>query len=409
MGCLLRFVLVSCFTSLLFFPGYSFGFSVPAQEEKGKLEGLVLKDESATKRQIIFADSNEATVRNIESQTEIPLIADQPISTVNRIEGCNPNIATFDSCHRNVIPEDDIYSQNKSDQESAVDPTVIRLAEEANLTIGDSLANHKIVFGRASCKCGVSTRRIVGGSPSSIRDLPWTVALTRGSSWGGSGRAFCGGTLINSRYVLTASHCVDGQTASAIQVLINEQDMTQSGEAATERYSVSSIIMHSGYNRRNIDNDIALLKLSRPVALIANGPIVPACLPASNSNSFAGVTATVAGWGATSQGSSVSSVLRKVEVPVISNRDCNTQTKYPNKITDNMLCAGFLESGGRDSCQGDSGGPLIINNGGRKTLIGIVSWGYGCAQPKAPGVYTRVSKYPDWILANTRDADWCEG
>ena len=109
--------------------------------------------------------------------------------------------------------------------------------------------------------------------------------------------------------------------------------------------------MHSQYNRRNIDNDIALLKLSRPVSLTRNGGVVPACLPASNSNSFAGVQATVAGWGATAEGYPTSSKLRKVDVPVISNNDCRSKSSYGSKITDNMLCAGYLDQGGRDSCQ----------------------------------------------------------
>ena len=141
------------------------------------------------------------------------------------------------------------------------------------------------------------------------------------------------------------------QSASGINVLLNEQDFDSQSEAYTERYTVANIIMHSQYNRRNIDNDIALLKLSRPVSLTRNSGVVPACLPASNSNSFAGVVATVAGWGATAEGYPTSSKLRKVDVPVISNSDCRSKSSYGSKITDNMLCAGYLDQGGRDSCQ----------------------------------------------------------
>ncbi|CAG7717287.1 unnamed protein product [Allacma fusca] len=259
---------------------------------------------------------------------------------------------------------------------------------------------------RLQCACGrtlplptscdklskVDCEKIVGGELAYIREYPWTVALVRYSSFGGSKRPFCGGTLINNRYVLTASHCVDGQQARNVAVLVNEQDLLSTSEAKTSEISVDQIIMHKDYNRQNIDNDIALLRLSKTVDIASTITITrPGCLSAS-SYDFSGKIATVAGWGATSQGGQTSNVLRKVDVPVISNKDCNDKTSYAGRITENMLCAGDVEKGGIDSCQGDSGGPLITTHGGRKTLIGVVSWGHGCAQPKSPGVYTRVSR-----------------
>jgi len=282
---------------------------------------------------------------------------------------------------------------------------------------------------RSSCYCGTPIKanirpgpdddpcwvnqihKIIGGEPASIRDYPWTVGLLRRGflGFGGSSKPFCGGTLINDRYVITASHCVDGQIPQNLQVLINEQDLTVSTESMTIKKDVERIIMHAGYDRRVIDNDIALIKLAEPIPLGGGDNTVrPVCLPANNDNDFDGLTATTAGWGVTSQGGSQSKVLLKVDVPIISNKVCNSdQTQYSGKITANMICAGHLNEGGKDACQGDSGGPLIIENGGRRTLVGVVSWGYGCAKPHAPGVYTRVARYPDWILSNTRDAEWC--
>jgi len=120
--------------------------------------------------------------------------------------------------------------------------------------------------------------------------------------------------------------------------------------------------------------------------------------------------AIVAGWGAMEEGGSVSATLRQVVVPVLTNKACNWRTLYLGRITDNQLCAGELTSGGKDSCQGDSGGPLVLNrgeNGQQKLLAGVVSYGYGCARPFAPGVYTRTGRYSQWIVENSEDADFC--
>ncbi|CAG7835866.1 unnamed protein product [Allacma fusca] len=261
-----------------------------------------------------------------------------------------------------------------------------------------------------TCFCGTPLpNKIVGGEQALIKEYPWTVGILRRGflGFGGSSKPFCGGTLVNDRYVVTASHCVDGQLPSNLQILLKEQDLAVDQETLTKKVDVAEIIMHEGYDRRTIDNDIALIKLESPVTL-SEEFIRPACLPANNENDFDGLVATAAGWGTTSQGGSQSSVLLKVAVPIISNKVCNSnETKYQGKISPNMICAGVLGVGGKDACQGDSGGPLTIPNGGRTTLIGVVSWGYGCAKADSPGVYTRVARYPDWILRHTSDATWC--
>ncbi|XP_021966516.1 trypsin-1 isoform X2 [Folsomia candida] len=204
-------------------------------------------------------------------------------------------------------------------------------------------------------------------------------------------------------------HCVDGFKAEKIQVWLNEEDFRVEDETLTGtlRIDVEEIIMHAEYDRNKIKNDIALLKLSQPVDIV--NTIRPVCLPADSSESYDNEKAIVAGWGATEQGGSVSSTLQKVVVPIIPNKVCNWRTLYLGQITDTQICAGELSSGGKDSCQGDSGGPLVVNRGenGQKLLVGVVSFGFGCARPFAPGVYTRVSKYPEWIVENSVDADYC--
>jgi hypothetical protein len=270
--------------------------------------------------------------------------------------------------------------------------------------------------GSQVCQCGRPRDRIVMGEPAKINDIPWTVALARNGffGFGASKKPYCGGTLINDRYVATASHCVDAMFAPGIKVWMNDEDLVSTSETQGGRqvYDVERIIMHPQYDRRTVNYDIALLKLRTPVPISAaqnsdKTYITPACIPVNNDANFTGQIATVAGWGVTSQGGSLSNVLQKVNVPIIDNDVCNRDTQYTGKITENMMCAGYIEEGGRDSCQGDSGGPLIIDNNDRKTLVGVVSWGFGCAKPKAPGVYSRVGRFSAWILENTKDAEWC--
>lgn len=92
------------------------------------------------------------------------------------------------------------------------------------------------------------------------------------------------------------------------------------------------------------------------------------------------------------EGGMTSPKLMRVSVPIVSRTKCEEAYKGLSTITSRMICAGYTE-GGKDSCQGDSGGPLTANG----TLYGIVSWGYGCAKPEYPGVYTNVANLRSWI------------
>jgi len=167
--------------------------------------------------------------------------------------------------------------------------------------------------------------------------------------------------------------------------------------------SVSQIIPHPSYDAGTERNDIALLKLSSPVTVSAT--VLPVCLPPPNPK-YTNQNAWVTGWGTTSSGGSSPNTLREVQIKVLSNTAC--KSAYSNAaITDSMLCA---SAPGKDSCQGDSGGPLVIKDaGGNYDQIGVVSWGYGCANSRYPGVYTRVNNYLDWIKDNTKDGVYCKG
>lgn len=211
---------------------------------------------------------------------------------------------------------------------------------------------------------------------------------TRGS------RPFCGGTLISSNTVLTAAHCK--QDVSQFRVVVGEHDVTQrDGE---QRVTPSQWISHPQYNSNSQDNDFAIIRLSEDVTF--SDTVMPVCMPDTGKN-YDNVPATVTGWGTRSSGGSQPNVLYEVDVDTQSNAQCTSSaTAYSSRdITSNMICA---SNPGKDSCQGDSGGPLVtLENNRYYSLIGVVSWGYGCAQSNAPGVYSRVTQQMDWINTNT--------
>uniref|UniRef100_A0A8C9SEK5 trypsin n=1 Tax=Scleropages formosus TaxID=113540 RepID=A0A8C9SEK5_SCLFO len=158
-------------------------------------------------------------------------------------------------------------------------------------------------------------------------------------------------------------------------------------EGTEQRIFVEKAIRHPGYSSSNYDNDIMLIKLKQPA--VFNEFVHP--IPLASSCARPGEACLVSGWGnQINTGVHYAAVLQCLNLPILSESQC--RNSYGSLITDNMLCAGFLE-GGKDSCQGDSGGPLVCHG----QLQGVVSWGSGCAEPGYPGVYAEVCRYIDWI------------
>lgn len=233
--------------------------------------------------------------------------------------------------------------------------------------------------------------RIVGGVQAKEGEMPYIVSL-QANGWG----HFCGGTLIAKNWVLTAAHCVfeNGQVGGVDDIYVGLYDQTELRVA--EKMKPVKIHPHPKYVTSKTDYDFALIELSenssrKPMALntkeIAIGTTA--------------ISAVTAGWGTTSSGSSTTpDILRKVSVPLVSQKNCNLPASYNGRITDRMICAGY-KNGGKDSCQGDSGGPLTVTRNGVTSLVGVVSWGQGCAWKDKYGVYSKVNAEITWIKSVT--------
>nr|KAF6468325.1 transmembrane serine protease 5 [Rousettus aegyptiacus] len=158
---------------------------------------------------------------------------------------------------------------------------------------------------------------------------------------------------------------------------------------------VERIIPHPLYSAQNHDYDVALLRLRTP--LMFSDTVSAVCLPAKEQDFPRGSQCWVSGWGHTDPSHTHSSdTLQDTVVPLLSTQLCNSSCVYSGALTPRMLCAGYLD-GRADACQGDSGGPLVCPDGDTWRLVGVVSWGRGCAEPNHPGVYAKIAEFLDWI------------
>lgn len=236
--------------------------------------------------------------------------------------------------------------------------------------------------------------RIVGGEESAEGAWPFMTALVRKGASAENGQ-ICGASFIGKRYVLTASHCVEGATAEDLEVVIGIHDLKKESTQG-KRVAITNISMHENYSSPvELNNDIALLELASDVAgVTAVKPATPAIMQLVKT----GDPLTVMGWGNRSgSGEDFSSILHQVVVPLYDREAC--KAAYSG-LTEQMLCAGLTE-GGKDSCQGDSGGPIVMKHNDELYQVGIVSFGDGCAVAGKPGVYAKVSAFEAWLKQKT--------
>ncbi|PFX28263.1 Transmembrane protease serine 5 [Stylophora pistillata] len=242
------------------------------------------------------------------------------------------------------------------------------------------------------CGARPSSTRIVGGTVATINSWPWQVMLIEYR------KQFCGGSLVDPYWVITAAHCVQRKSASNLKIKVGAHYRT-SGSVGTEQdITVSKIIVHENYqNPYTYSNDIAILKLEKPAVLGVGVGLV--CLPDIKNILPVDLNETcwITGWGDLYSAGYQPNTLMQASVPLVSKQRCSNV--YPGKIDDSMLCAG-LDQGGIDTCQGDSGGPLVCEFNGTWHLEGITSWGHGCAQAYKYGVYAKVRALDSWVRAN---------
>jgi secreted trypsin-like serine protease len=242
--------------------------------------------------------------------------------------------------------------------------------------------------------------RVVNGQDATECEWRWQVSLRLARQGGGELKHFCGGAVIDNRWILTAAHCTKKFTAPQVKVVLGDFRKNQTGD--TERmYSVEKIIQHPEYNKTiSLDYDYALIYLESDIVM--NDCVTPVCLKSEDPP--IGTKCWITGWGALSEEGLSPDAMQEGRVEITDVAQCkDIYSKYNQEITSRMLCAVGATTNGLpvDACQGDSGGPLVCQwgagAGAHWGLHGVSSWGIGCARQGYPGVFSRPSAILPWI------------
>jgi trypsin len=229
---------------------------------------------------------------------------------------------------------------------------------------------------------GEAQTRVVGGSVARTGDAPWAIQLSNSHS-PVSSKEWCGSTLVAANKIVTAAHC-SKEPASTYTAIQGRDHLTDTGG---QKSAISHIWIDPAYGKRR-GHDVAVMTLATPFTGV---PTLP--LETSVAADTVGARPVLYGWGET-EGTGPDDVFQEVTVPVLGDAYCATAYRKEGYAPKGEICAGY-KRGGKDACQGDSGGPLVLN--GR--LLGVVSWGDGCAAAGKPGVYAEVAAYAGELQA----------
>ncbi|XP_068036311.1 coagulation factor X-like [Anomalospiza imberbis] len=283
---------------------------------------------------------------------------------------------------RSVLSPTD-HSSGTSDQE---DPPANETSAEEDFAITTESPT-PLPDNRTSSKTPYVNTRIVGGDECLPGQCPWQAVLLNEE-----GEEFCGGTILNENFILTAAHCIN-QTKE-IKVVVGEVDREKK-EQSESMHTVDKIIIHSKFDAETYDNDIALLKLKEPIRF--SEYVIAACLPKAdfaNEVLMNQKSGRVSGFGREFDGGQLPKKLKVLELPFVNRSTCVQSTYFA--VTENMFCAGY-DTEEKDACQGDSGGPHVTRYKDTYFVTGIVSWGEGCARKGKYGVYTKLSRFLRWV------------
>lgn len=241
---------------------------------------------------------------------------------------------------------------------------------------------------------------IIGGQNAEQDAYPWMVGIAYKGNYSLYDAQFCGGSLIAPYWVVTAGHCIQGLKVSSINIVFDAYSI-MNPEPGFRKVSVDTIILHENYNIPNeLDNDIALIKLSEPMM---EGQSIQMVTPEKENLIIDGIESTTLGWGLVNENTQeYGDTLQKVNINVIDNTTCASNPYYAPYINASVMCAGNKNEK-KGSCSGDSGGPLFIDDNGQSLLVGLASWvnGADCGSPGSPGVYTRLAYYYNWLVEKT--------
>ncbi|XP_037373957.1 chymotrypsinogen 2-like [Talpa occidentalis] len=224
-------------------------------------------------------------------------------------------------------------------------------------------------------------QRIVNGKDARPGSWPWQVSLQDRK-----GLHFCGGSLINEKWVVTAAHCGVSTSHLVVAGVFDKGSKKENVQVLR----IAQVFRHPNYNTITLNNDITLLKLATPARF--SKIVSPVCLPSAEDTFPAGALCVTTGWGRTSSHGAGSNKLQQGTTPLLSDAQC--VKLWGSKITDAMVCAGGK---GVSSCMGDSGGPLVCQKNGAWNLVGVVSFGSSTCSTNMPSSYSRVTKHMPWI------------